>query len=120
MQWDQVYEWRNYRLACALMNARKGARENVLDPFEVEDGWFALELVEFQILPGTGLPPDVAAAVQETIKCLRLSDHVRCKARAEYAEHYWGGEISLGYLKRRTPFVAKELARQGRLCERDR
>ena len=44
-QWDQVYEWRNYRLACSLMNARKGAVASVLDPFEVEYGWFAMELV---------------------------------------------------------------------------
>ena len=45
MRWDQVYEWRNYRLACSLMNARKGAVASVLDPFEIEDGWFAIEFV---------------------------------------------------------------------------
>lgn len=67
MRWDQVYEWRNYRLACALMNSRKGAIARVLDPFEVEDGWFALELVEFQVVPNLGLSPAVATAVEDTI-----------------------------------------------------
>ena len=51
MRWDQVYEWANYRLACSLMNARKDAIASVLDPFEIEDGWFALELVG---VPGRG------------------------------------------------------------------
>ena len=59
MRWDRVYEWNNYRLACALMNARKGSVDQVMDPFEVEDGWFTLELYEFQVVPGVGLPCNV-------------------------------------------------------------
>ena len=112
--WDQVYEWSNYRLACLLMNARKGVAD-VLDPFEVGNGWFALELVEFQVVPGHGLPADVHARVVETIATLHLSDGVCCEARAEYAREYWAGEISLSHLRRHAPFVAQELARQGRL-----
>ena len=112
--WDQVYEWSNYRLACLLMNARKGVAD-VLDPFEIGDGWFALELVEFQVVPGRDLPTNVHARVVETIATLRLSDSVCCEARAEYAEAYWNGEISLSYLQRRAPFVARELERHGRL-----
>ena len=112
--WDRVYEWSNYRLACLLMNARKGVAD-VLDPFEVGDGWFALELVEFQVVPGHGLPADVHARVVETIATLRLSDSICCKARAQYAQDYWTGEISLSYLRRHAPFVAQELARQDRL-----
>ena len=63
--WDQVYEWSNYRLACLLMNARKGIAD-VLDPFEIDDGWFALELVAFQVVPGHDLPINVHARVVET------------------------------------------------------
>ena len=29
-------------------------RLHVLDPFEIEDGWFVLELVAFQVLPAGG------------------------------------------------------------------
>ena len=72
-RWDRVYEWSNYRLACSLMNARKGVA-SVLDPFEIEEGWFALELVDFQVVPGEGLSADVVGAVSETIERLRLSD----------------------------------------------
>ncbi len=38
--WQHVYEWSNYRLACTLMNSRKGVSASVLDPFDVENGWF--------------------------------------------------------------------------------
>ena len=43
-RWRDVYEWLNYRLACSRMNSRKGVMPNILDPFEVENEWFVLEL----------------------------------------------------------------------------
>ena len=33
-RWDLVYEWSNYRLACATMNSYKGEYGDVLDPFD--------------------------------------------------------------------------------------
>ena len=120
LHWDQVYEWHNYRLACSLMNARKGSIGSVLDPFEIEEGWFALELVEFQVVPGEALPPDVLTGVEATIERLRLNDLECCKARSEFAEDYWQGDISLDYLTRHAPFVERELRRQGRLRAEDR
>ena len=115
MRWDQVYEWSNYRLACSLMNARKRAAVDVLDPFEIKEGWFALELVEFQVVPGNGLPDDVTGAVTDTIERLRLNDLYCCEAREEYAENYWNGGISFRHLMQHAPFVARELQRQHRL-----
>ena len=115
MRWDQVYEWRNYRLACSLMNARKGAVAGVLDPFDIEDGWFALELYEFQVMPGGGPSGDVLTAVEETIERLRLNDLECCSARSKFAEEYWQSHISLDHLRRHAPFVARELQRQGKL-----
>ena len=112
---DLVYEWSNYRLACRRMNGKKRDAD-VLDPFEIGDGWFALDLVAFQVVPGHGLSADVRTQVVETIETLDLSDDYCCKLRAEYAQDYWAGEIELPYLRRRAPFVAKELERQGRLA----
>ena len=112
--WDQVYEWSNYRLACSLMNARKGVAD-VVDPFEVGGGWFALELVAFQVVPGHGLPADVRAQVVETIATLGLSESECCEVRAEYAQAYWDGAFCLSHLRQRAPFVAQELERQDRL-----
>lgn len=114
-RWDQVYEWNNYRLACSLMNSRKGAVASVLDPFDVEDGWFALELIGFQVIRGEGLADKMVTTVEGTIERLRLNDLTCCDARAEFATSYWQGDISLNYLTRHAPFVAGELRRQGRL-----
>ena len=86
--WNQAYEWGNYRLACSLMNSRKGDAASVLDPFDVENGWFVLELVAFQVLPADGLANPTAAAVEDTIERLRLNDEECCGAREEYAEDY--------------------------------
>ncbi|MDQ0122056.1 hypothetical protein J2W17_001001 [Pseudomonas lini] len=61
LAWQDVYEWHNYRLACTLMNARKNNYENVLDPFEVEDGWFRLKLTGYQVIPGIDLDPAIHA-----------------------------------------------------------
>ena len=102
------------------MNARKGAVASVLDPFEVEDGWFALELVGFQVVPGEGLAGDDLVAVEDTIQRLRLNDLMCCDARAEYAQDYWEKQIQLGYLRRHAPFVARELERHGKLRDGDR
>ena len=115
MAWDRAYEWDNYRLACSLMNSRKGVATAVLDPFEIEDGWFVLELVAFQVLPAEGLAGTVAAAVGDTIERLRLNDGECCGAREEYAEDYWSEYVTLDYVTRRAPFVANELRRQNRL-----
>ena len=112
MRWDRVYEWDNYRLACALMNARKSNVEQVLDPFEVQDGWFALELYEFQVVPGVGLSRDVEGEVTNTIERLQLNDSLCRETRREYAEDYWCQEIEWSYLERHAPFVARELDRQ--------
>jgi hypothetical protein len=113
--WDRVYEWENYRLACALMNSRKEAMQTVLDPFEVEDGWFALELVGYQLVPDPGATGETRMQVERTILDLGLNDAICRKAREEYAEDYLAGAIRLDYLERRAPLIARELRRQGRL-----
>jgi 5-methylcytosine-specific restriction endonuclease McrA len=115
LRWDRVYEWDNYRLACGRMNSRKGNIESILDPFQVEDDWFALELVGYQVVPGPGTTGEVLGRVEATIRLLGLNDEVCRETRAEYAERYLNGDIRLEYLERRAPFVARELRRQGKL-----
>lgn len=109
-----AYEWRNYRLACTRMNARKGKATDVLDPFEVQNGWFALELVGFQVVVGEGVAIDVASRVTRSIERLGLNADLCCDTREEYATNYWSNAIDWKHLRRNAPFVAFELERQGR------
>jgi len=114
---DQVYEWLNYRLACSLLNARKKDFGDVLDPFEIIDGWFQLELLGFQVLPAPELAAEIRTRVKQTIDRLGLDDFRRSRERD--AENYWARNVSLAVLTEESPFVAKELRRQGRLNDGD-
>ncbi|NOJ98112.1 hypothetical protein HMI51_34880 [Corallococcus coralloides] len=110
---DLAYEWSNYRLACSRMNARKNAFEDVLDPFDVQDGWFALELSTLQVIPGAGLPTSIQQRVQETIDRLDLNDEEFLGARMSWYDEYLQGAFDFDFLRRRAPFLAMELIRQG-------
>lgn len=118
--WDRVYEWTNYRLACAIVNARKSDTELALDPFEIEPETFALEFVEFQVIPGPRAIGDLQGRVNRTINLLGLNLSDCRAARREYVVNYEEAQISLAYLERRAPFIAYELTRQSRLRPEDR
>jgi len=108
-----AYEWSNYRLACSLMNSRKNAYPDVLDPFEVGEHWFILEFSMLQVLPNPTLAPQHKALVQETIRRLKLNDQECLDARADYYDAYLSSEVTFERLRQRSPFVASEMERQG-------
>ena len=112
--WRRVYEWDNYRLASLLLNSRKSIHE-LLDPFEIEDGWFQLELFGFQVIPNASLTPMQMERVVETISKLGLNKPWFCSARQRYANRYIAIGDSFSTLQEDCPFVAMELRRQGRL-----
>jgi hypothetical protein len=114
---DKVYEWSNYRLASSLLNERKKDFSDVLDPFEIMDGWFQLNLLGFEVVPARELVPKIRTRVQQTIDRLGLNDFRSSRERD--AENYWARKVSLAVLTEESPFVAKELRRQGRLLEGD-
>lgn len=114
---ELVYEWTNYRLCVARVNAVKGERTDVVDPVDIGPGWFSLDLDTFYVERGPEAPEHAWGRVDATLSLLNLSD---CTAqRAEYVTSYFEGGITWDYLERRTPFVAGELRRQGRLRPQD-
>ncbi len=110
---ELAYEWSNYRLACVRMNARKNDLEDVLDPFEVQDGWFALELSTLEVIPGEGLSEPQRDQVQKTIDRLDLNDGEFVRAREAHYMAWRDGDTKFRHLRRHCPFLAKELLRQG-------
>ena len=104
--WDKVYEWSNYRLASALINSKRSI-EFVLDPFEIDDRLFALEFVSFQVKLGERARGALAEDVANTIEKLGLNLRECRQARREYVENYEKKMISLDYLQRRAPFIAR-------------
>ena len=112
---DLAYEWSNYRLACSRMNSRKGKFDDVLDPFEIETGWFCLEPVTGRIYPNPVLAQDKQEAVQTTINRLKLDDAGNREMRARHYQEYCESEYTADFLRKRSPFVWLEVKRQGLL-----
>ena len=118
--WDQVYEWRNYRLSAGRLNARKNDYQDVLDPFDVQDDWFEMEFVGFQLKPRAGLAPPTRERIVATIERLKLNDTTMCEARESDYDDYRNNDISRAKLKRESPLVAREVTRAGKLRRDDR
>jgi hypothetical protein len=112
---DLAYEWQNYRLACSRMNSRKSNYSDVLDPFEIENGYFRIEFVSGRIYPNPELDGVVQAQVTATIERLGLDDEGCREVRARIFADYTDGKYTSEFLKERSPFVWYEANRQGLL-----
>ncbi|MGK3968995.1 hypothetical protein WMF38_36630 [Sorangium sp. So ce118] len=118
--WRLVYEWSNYRLSAACVNAAKSVLD-VVDPFEVQAGWFELNFATFHVQRGRGAPNAQHTKIDNTLPMLNLRE---CRQqREEYVTRYQLGPgnkgIDLAYLAHRAPFIASELRRQGKLVRGD-
>jgi hypothetical protein len=110
---DLAFEWTNFRLAVDKINNYKDNSTNVLDPFLIQVGWFALDFASFYVQPGTSLASDIHKSVVRTIEILRLNrDDALVKLRYTVVREYASGDLTLDFLKRWYPFVASELIRQ--------
>lgn len=97
------------------MNSRKREYDDVLDPFEVEDGWFHLEPVSGRVFPNPQLPDEQQQAVQATVKRLGLDEPGNREMRARHYQEYREGFYTADFLRKRSPFVWMEANRQGLL-----
>lgn len=110
-----TYEWQNYRLASSIMNSRKRDYADVLDPFEVESGWFHLELLSGRIYPNPELDPALQARITTTITRLGLDDGLNREMRARHYQEFMQKMYSADYLAQRSPLVHAEAQRQNML-----
>lgn len=115
-----AFEWSNLRYASLDVNRLKGTRR-VLDPFELQDEWLALNLATFEIEARDGIPPIDADVWANTLKI--LNEPTFCDARRWYHERYFGRKLDAfdpdeampwATLQREAPFVAREIERQQR------
>lgn len=110
---ELAYEWSNYRLALHRMNCNKADSTEVLDPFDVQLGWFTLDFPSCLVVPGTGLNADVEMQVRRSIEILKLnSDDGLVQERCNLMVDFSKGHVALHFLKERYPFLAVEIERQ--------
>lgn len=117
---ELAYEWSNFRLVSGRLNGRKHLAEDVLDPFEIRDGMFAIDFASMCVEPVIGLSSVETEQVKTTIKRLRLNDDSTCvEARWEWFKVYLEiafesaqEQRAFKWLQKKAPFIAKELQRQ--------
>ncbi len=108
-----AYEWSNYRLASGRVNNAKSNQADILDPFILQDDWFFLDLPSCMLKANPGLEKPLRSQINNTINGLKLnSDDYYAQERCNILIEYAKGEISLRFLERRYPFLAKEVTRQ--------
>lgn len=110
---ELVYEWSNYRLVCGTMNGRKSAAETVLDPTQIREGWFQLDMSLLTVKANADLADDIRTKVELTIETLKLNDYECRMARAEYYEPFLRRGLDEDQLLHWAPFMAGEFRRQG-------
>lgn len=118
-----AYTWSNFRLACTLANSWKSTK-TVLDPFEIKDGWFALDLGDFKTIVGPNAPTTRHKQIQQTIEHLGLDREDVALMRRRAADSYLQPRVPhkpvpLWSLEVDHPFLARELRRQNRLRPED-
>ena len=109
---DLAYEWKNYRLACGHANARKNEFPDVLDPAQIEDGWFQLDLLTLEVHADPRLPPAVWRRVEDTIVRLELRKGRALEVRRRALDKFRRG-LPLQFLTEDHPYLAREMNRQG-------
>lgn len=108
-----AYEWSNYRYISTTVNSSKQALDSeVLDPFEVQDGWFEVRMPSFQLVRTDRVPSALRKKADYTIERLKLDQGTKFIANRIYwyREHRRKG-LPLDRLREYAPLVADAIGR---------
>lgn len=110
-----AYEWSNYRYAAAWINSSKQTlrSDQMLDPFEIGDGWFEIILPSLQLRVSSTVPAPLKAIAEFVVKRLHLRDDERViRQRRAWYELYEAGKLNLKGLHDMAPLIAAAVERQ--------
>jgi len=112
-----AYEWNNFRLACLKLNARKRDFLDVIDPFALPSlDCFILDFPSLLIQPNPHLLEPLKGRVISTIERLKFNKDDNCvQGRLDWLMPYCQKEYPFDYLRRKAPFIAYEIEREGLL-----
>ncbi len=109
-----AYEWSNYRFSASWINSSKqNVDSGVLDPLEVEDGWFEIHLPSLQLVLTDRVPEALKSKAQFTIERLHLIDDMRViRQREQWYQLYCEGKLNLECLRKCAPLIATAVEKQ--------
>jgi hypothetical protein len=104
----KAFDWSNYRYASGTLNSSKrNADDTVLDPFEVQAGWFEIELPSLQMRVTDAVPIAFRAKAEYTLTRLGLRDGERVlRWRQSWYEQYLSGNLTVDGLRKWAPLIA--------------
>lgn len=103
---DRAYDWSNYRYISPTVNSSKrDLDDKVLDPFEIQPGWFEVLLPSMLLRRTAVVPAALRAKVDFTIKRFLNSRKAR-RYRTVWFEDYRTGLINETALVVYAPLVA--------------
>lgn len=111
----RAYDWSNLRFSSAWINSSKRALPSgtVLDPFEVEDGWFEVLLPSLQLVVTAAVPPSHRARAAAMLDRLHLGHDERIvRQRQQWLRMYREEKLSLAGLEEVAPLIARAIRKQ--------
>jgi hypothetical protein len=108
-----AYEWDNYRLTTKNMNNIKADKIGIIDPFEVQFGWFVMIFPACAVKSCNNLNERDKKKINDTICILELNSSERIEKRYGIISNYISKDISFDSLRKNYPYIAYELERQG-------
>lgn len=112
---SRAYEWENYRYCAAWINSSKlnEPAGNLLDPHEIEDGWFELLLPSLQLRVSDAVPDEFRKRAEYVLIRLHLRNDERVmRQRRVWYEMYQRGELTQEGLEMMAPQISAAIGRQ--------
>jgi len=112
---SKAYDWTNYRFASAWLNSSKQALRSsqLLDPFAVQNEWFAVQLPSMQLVLTEHVPDEWRERAQFMLDRLHLAHDERVlRQRREWFRMYQEYGLSLDELAKKAPLIAAAIKKQ--------
>ena len=102
---SQAYEWGNYRYCLGSINSRKGATPagRLLDPYEVQEGWFKIILPSLELQVSDTVPQQFREQAHFVLDKLGLNNESMVDLRCEWYRMYTSEELNLDGLRKKSP-----------------
>lgn len=112
---DKIFDWSNFRYVSGWVNQQKRTKdEKILDPYQVGDGWFEIQLPSLELVLTDRIPMAERNRAAFTIRSLKLDYGARIlRERRHHFRAFLSGAMSLDLVRERMPLLADAIQKAG-------